>query len=167
MYYNINMKKLLTIFIICILFVFPLGCINSNKEVYKVDVISGTTTEYTDFDHWLLEEVGVKATPSHVFINNGKITNHIDYTINNWEFKAERKSNTISIDLWSKPLIDIDGNEIYLKDFDIIYIVRPGCDSCEEQEKLYQNDIYTKNNNLRFLVYHIVTDELDCSDGCS
>lgn len=157
------LRKVLILLIICSSFCM-IGC--KQKEVYKVNAISGITTEYTEFDKWLLETVGVTATPSFIFIKNNKVTNHVDYTINYFEFDCERRYNKLEIDLWPESLKDIDGNDIYLKDFDVIFVVRPGCKSCAEQEELYQETIYDKNTNLKFLIYHIITDELDCSDGC-
>lgn len=130
-------------------------------------VVTAMTTDsenFTDFDNYLMSDIGIKSVPAHLFLINGKVVNKVDYTINPKEFNDNLKKVTLTEDPWTKPITATDGSSIYLKDFDVIYVTRSDCEACETQNNDYEPQILNEHKNLNILIYYMLSDE--CELGC-
>lgn len=138
-------------FVIILLVFCKSNIIKGNASESTIDYINSESDSFTAFDNWLMDEVGISATPAFIIIKNGKVTNYADTTISNAEFKKLLRNDKYDIPIYEK---DISGKTVDLNKYDVIYITRDNCNSCIEQEK-FNKEIYS--NDLSFLEYKILS----------
>ena len=146
-------SKVIIILCICIFIISACSSKGTITTVYS------NSEDYTDIDNWLMNEVGVEATPCHIIIKDNRITNLTNYTVSYEELAKLRNNNILDIDITNK---EICGQNI--TDYDIIIIKKENCSACKYQEEYYDQEIFTKYDNLNFLIYYIQT--IECSNGC-
>ena len=146
------------IIILCILCILGIsGCSNRNS----VDVTYSDSEDFIDFDHWLMDEVGVAATPCHIIIKGNKITNLTNYTVSYSELCEMKNVDILDIDISDKEI-----NGYKLKDYDLIIIKKEDCPACEFQDENYATEILNKYKNKHILIYYIKTADESCLNGC-
>ena len=158
---NFTLINLITIIIfavcLCGLIIISGTKIFSHNQAVTNAITTGGQ-EYDEFDKWLTEELELKAIPAHIFIKKDKVVNVVDYYVDEKEFKKELKEKPLSIDLYDKPLYDVNGNKINLSDYDVIYVKKANCKYCADQNKI-EPTIHEKNKQLNFLTYYIKTEK--------
>ena len=160
------MIKKFSILILIILAAIGLFACGSNsespEETADLPVVYSNTEEFTDFDYWLMTDVGIGAAPAHIIIKEGKITNFVDFAISYDDLKKVYDTENMAVDLWPDPL---DG-KYYLKDFNILILKRVNCEVCKEQEEEFEADILEGFKDKKILIYYIASENPDCPGGC-
>lgn len=163
-------KYYIIILFTLIIGMFIFNIVNNNIIATGDRVVAVTTnsTEYDVFDKYLISKLGVKSTPCHIFINDNRVTNVVNGAISESTFNNEIVNQTMKEKLWKKDLKDINGNNINIKDFDMIYLVKTDCQACEDNRETEQF-IFNNNSELDILTYYIKSDkkDIDCKGfGC-
>lgn len=151
----VRFSKVRKLFIVGLLIFLLTGC----NDFGTLDTIYSGSTEFTEFDDWLMEEVGIKATPAHIIVKN-TVTNYTDETVSYTELEKLFENDKINIDLWQEKL----SNDKYVKDYDLIIVKTTDCSACEYQEEHYEKTILANYKNKNILIYWIKTE--NCLGGC-
>ena len=155
---NLKIKKILIVVLLVLCVIFTSLFIFKPKGMF-VTASTDVPTGFSDFDNWMMNEVGIEATPAHLIIKEGKVTSYVDFGITKEEFKQYLNNDFMSVDVWNSPIKTVDGQEVLLKDFDVVYVTKAGCDACKQQEEYNEPQIFKKYKNLDILVYYISTEK--------
>lgn len=171
-------KRLLFTIIFCIvLFSIMSGTYlfirHKKMTLHKSNIfVCDNSKEYSQFDDWIMEDLGVDWVPTFLVFRDGKYVGMIRGTINVYDFKSELGTALIYSKNTEVPDYYITNikNEtksvkelVAGKDLCFIEVSWLDCPDCVDQEKL-NPEIYAKYDAANFYIYYIKSTMEDVSN---
>lgn len=122
---------------------------------------------YSDFDNWLVDDLGCQWVPSYVIIHNGYVIGMFngDCSINDFDFNLSliMSQDIAFTELPNYEIENINGDRVNVHDlfkegYYVLELHWIDCPDCKHQDANYTDDVYFKYSTDRIYRYYFKSD---------